>query len=383
MSVIGVREEAPVDHVRVARMGLCAGLDGGDPAMAALVREHGPVAVWEHLRGSSSSRATAARVRGVDVAAVERATTECGSRFVIPSDSQWPARVGDLAWSEPVNGDGGEPWGLWVSGKGDFARACARSVAIVGARASTAYGEHVAAELGAGLAERGYTVISGGAYGIDAAAHRGAMSSGTTIAVMAGGLAQFYPPGNSQLISRVRESGFVVSEAPPDRVPSRGRFLIRNRLIAALSQATVIVEGAVRSGAQNTVSWALSMSRPVLAIPGPITSAMSVTPHRLVRNGEATLATSVEEIASALEPLNPQQEVLPWDKKESENLTDQEQRIVNALPHSRGRSIDDLCVGLGLSAMAVLAGLTRLVQMGLAEEYREGLWRQPRDPPTR
>ncbi|MDR0848325.1 MAG: DNA-protecting protein DprA [Propionibacteriaceae bacterium] len=378
--------DAPVEDAqreRIARMGLCAALDGGDPRMAALVREQGPVAVWEYLRNSGSTRATAVRVRGVDVEAVQQATAACGSTFLIPSDPQWPLGVADLAWSEPVNGLGGEPWGLWVSGEGDFARACSRSVAVVGARASTAYGEHVAAELGAELAERGYTVISGGAYGIDAAAHRGALSCGATVAVMAGGLAKLYPPGNAALLTRIRDAGFVVSESPPDCVPSRARFLVRNRLIAALAQATVIVEGAVRSGAQNTVSWALSMSRPVLAVPGPVTSAMSVTPHRLIRNGEATLATCVEEIVSVLEPLDPRRETLPWAKSGAGGpLSDQERTLVDALPHGIGVSVDEVCARLGWNVVTVLGVLSRVEQAGWAQEYRPGVWRQPRQPPS-
>jgi DNA processing protein len=180
-------------------------------------------------------------------------------------------------------------------------------VAVVGSRASTAYGEHVASEWGAGLAEAGHPVISGGAFGIDACAHRGALAAqGVTVAVMAGGLESFYPPGNSALLERIAHKGAVVSEYPPDAPPSRARFLVRNRLIAALSQATLIVEGALRSGAQNTVSWALSMQRMVCAVPGPVTSAMSVTPHRLIRQGQATLVSSVDQLVSVLSaPLIP------------------------------------------------------------------------------
>ena len=152
-----------------------------------------------------------------------------------------------------------------------------RSVAIVGSRASTAYGEHVAGELGHQLAERGWTVVSGGAFGIDAAAHRGALAAeAPTVAVLACGVDRPYPAAHGALLHRIAETGLLVSEWPPGAAPHRHRFLVRNRLIAALTRGTVVVEAAARSGAQATARRARKLGRQVLVVPGPVTSAMSV-----------------------------------------------------------------------------------------------------------
>ncbi|MDR0783360.1 MAG: DNA-processing protein DprA, partial [Propionibacteriaceae bacterium] len=284
---------------RRARMGLVAAQQPGDLGLAKLARELGVVELWHYLHAGNGDSAIARRASQINLDELERQTVGLGAHFIIPGDPGWSSGLGDLVWSEPVSDFGGEPFGLWVSGPG--ALVGAPTVAIVGSRAATAYGEHVAMDWALGLAQHGYTVISGGAYGIDAAAHRGAIAAkATTVAIMAGGLGRLYPSGNDTLLHRIRHDGLMISEAPPDCPPSRSRFLARNRLIAALAQATIIVEGAVRSGAQNTASWALSLGRPVLAAPGPVTSAMSVTPHRLVRNGQATLVTSLEDILGAL-----------------------------------------------------------------------------------
>ena len=169
---------------------------------------------------------------------------------------------------------------MWLAGGGDLAELAAQSVAVVGSRASTPYGDTVAAELAAELSESGRSVLSGGAYGIDAAAHRGCLAGRTpTVAVLAGGLDQPYPSGHRPLFDRIAERGVLVSELAPGEHPTRVRFLARNRLIAALTPGTVLVEAAARSGARNTVTWANVLGRIVMAVPGPVTSATSVTPH--------------------------------------------------------------------------------------------------------
>ena len=179
-----------------------------------------------------------------------------------------------------------------------------RSVAVVGSRASTPYGDSVGAELAADLGEADYTVVSGGAFGIDAAAHRGSLASRSpTLAILAGGLDQPYPAGHGSLFERIAERGVLVSELPPGQHPTRTRFLSRNRLIAALTPGTVMVEAAARSGARNTVTWASALHRVVMAVPGPVTSANSVTPHRLIRESEAVLVTRAAEVLELLSPL--------------------------------------------------------------------------------
>ncbi len=183
---------------------------------------------------------------------------------------------------------------------------------MVGARASSSYGEHVAAELASGLSDNGITVVSGGAYGIDAAAHRGALvGSGVTVAVLACGVDVSYPKRNSALFSRIVEEGLVVSELPPGCSPTKLRFLARNRLIAAGTLGTVVIEAAVRSGALNSAGWAEQCGRAVLAVPGPITSRMSEGAHLLVRERDAVLVTNVADIVEAISPLGDPAHAVP------------------------------------------------------------------------
>lgn len=225
-----------------------------------------------------------------------------GSTVLVPGQHEWPGRLDDLGALAPaclwVRGDPGA-WGPEPA-----AGEPVRLLAMVGARAATGYGEHVAADLAAGLHGHGVRVVSGGAYGIDAAAHRGALAAGApTIAVMAGGLDRLYPAGNNELLLAVERTGAVVSELPPGSAPSRSRFLQRNRLIAALSSATVVVEAAWRSGALSTATHAARLLRPVGAVPGPVTSAASAGCHRLLREGGAVCVTDAAEAAELALPL--------------------------------------------------------------------------------
>jgi DNA processing protein len=356
-------------------MGLAACAQGGDPHLAKLVREQGAVEVWEFLRSGKGSTSLARRASHVEVSSLEQQTHDCGARFLIPGDEEWPAGLLDLSWSEPVGDMGGEPLGLWVQGPVKLSELGA-GVGVVGSRASTSYGEFVASQWAGGLAEQGYAVVSGGAYGIDASAHRGALAcGGVTVAVMAGGLHQYYPAGNSALIQRIAEKGAVISENPPTVPPSRSRFLVRNRLIAALAKATLIVEGAMRSGAQNTVSWALSMQRLVLAVPGPVTSAMSVTPHRLIRQGQATLVSSVEEILEEMKPVNT--DIADFERTQPtlfDSLTDHQKTVFEALPARQGMSVDELVLVTGDSVMNLQVCLTELFTMGLVKQSDAGHW---------
>ncbi|MEO7263056.1 MAG: DNA-processing protein DprA, partial [Jatrophihabitantaceae bacterium] len=209
--------------------------------------------------------------------------------------AQWQAGVR----ARPERGELIPPLALWVRGAGDLAAVGFRSVAVVGSRAATAYGEHIASEFSYGLAQRNVVIVSGGAYGIDAAAHRGALAAGgASVLVSAGGLDRPYPSGHRHLYDRTAEQGLLVSERPPGSAPHRQRFLSRNRLIAAFGAATLVVEAASRSGALNSAGYARELGRPVLAVPGPVTSAMSVGCHRLIQRDEepARLVTDVAEV---------------------------------------------------------------------------------------
>jgi DNA processing protein len=341
------------------------------------VADHGAAEVWRHLRtGDARSSALVRRARATDVDHLRRQTDLLKLAFIVPGDAGWPASLDDLAVAE-VGDMGGPPLGLWLAGPGDLGALAGTSVAVVGSRAATAYGEHVAADLAAGLAERGRAIVSGGAYGIDAAAHRAALAVGRpTVAFMAGGLATLYPPGNTQLLERVRETGLVVSEHPPDRTPSRPRFLARNRLIAALAQATVIVEGGTRSGAANTVRWALALGRPVLAVPGPVTSAMSWTPHRLIREGAATLVTSAEEVLAAVDPFDPAREAsYPAAPGRLDRLDGDDRVVFEELPARGQTTADQIAARTGLTTLSVLTCLAHLQEAGLADQTERGTWR--------
>jgi DNA processing protein len=219
-----------------------------------------------------------------------------GIRLVCPGEPEWPTQLDVLGAARP--------YALWLRGEADLRYCCLRSVSIVGARAATAYGAHVGTEMAAALAERGWTVISGGAYGIDGCAHRGALAAdGVTIAVLACGVDRIYPPGHQDLLTGVTAQGVLVSEWPPGRTPTRRRFLIRNRVIGALSRGTVVVEAGLRSGALNTARHARDLGRPLMAVPGPVTSEVSAGCHKIMREWGAVCVTGAADVIEMLAPL--------------------------------------------------------------------------------
>ena len=296
-----------------------------------------------------------------------------GGRLIIPTDELWPRQLADLGLQEPIC--------LWWRGIEQELPAPATSIALVGSRDSTAYGASVTGDLAYSLAQRGFTIISGGAYGIDAHAHRAALaggSSGTmpTIAVMAGGVDRFYPSGNEELLRAVANQGAVLAEVPPGSAPTRYRFLQRNRLIAALASVTVVVEARWRSGALNTAHHAETLGRAVGAVPGPVHSANSAGCHRLLREGGAVCVTDAGEIA---ELASPSGESLPEVKTGraavQDGLTLEDLILLDALPLRATTSVEKLTTVAGLSADSVRAGLGRLGLLGLAESHRGG-WKR-------
>ncbi|WP_374929769.1 DNA-processing protein DprA [Kytococcus sedentarius] len=225
----------------------------------------------------------------------EERARRLGIRVVVPGDDEWPEGA-DRLEHPPVC--------LWVRGPVNLREALASSVAVVGARSATGYGISVAGEWSHAMAGLGVTVVSGGAFGIDAAAHRGALAAGgTTVAFLAGGVDRLYPASNADLLTEVAGTGAVVSESAPGCAPHRGRFLTRNRLIAAFSTGTLVVEAGMRSGSLSTARWADLCSRPVAAVPGPVTSDRSIGTHQIVRDGVATLVTTPEEAVEDLSPV--------------------------------------------------------------------------------
>jgi DNA processing protein len=287
----------PTDAERIARAALSRVLDPGDQVAAPLAGADAQE-LWELLQAGGplfarwEPRVTQARPEDD----LERAA-EADMRFVIPGDDEWPDQLQVLA----RNPDGGVPYGLWVRGPASLRETLAKSIAIVGARASSSYGEHVTGEIAGGLADEGVTVVSGGAYGIDAAAHRGALASGgATVAVLACGADVSYPKSNAALFDRIAQSGLLISELPPRCSPTKLRFLARNRLIAASTRGTVVTEAAIRSGALNSAGWAKRCGRPVMGVPGPITSRLSEGVHRLIRDGGAHLVNTVADVLDSV-----------------------------------------------------------------------------------
>jgi DNA processing protein len=278
---------------------------------------------------------------------------------------------------------------LWVRGGARLDELADRSVAIVGARAATAYGEHVAGELGYQLAERGWTVVSGGAYGIDAAAHRGALAAdGPTIAVLACGVDRPYPAGNGALLNRIADSGLLLSEWPPGAAPHQHRFLVRNRLIAALTRGTVVVEAAARSGAMATAHRARRLGKQVMAVPGPVTSAMSVGCHELLRGTDdeaaATLVVSAAHVLDAVggigvdlaEPAERRSDV-------RDGLSDVARRVLDACPVRAGVAPERLAAIAGCEVLEVLRVLPALELAELVQWTGTGWRLMPPPKPAR
>jgi DNA processing protein len=353
--------------------------------IAALVSEAGPVEASHRVAAGDISDALRERTtarRDIDAAEADLNLLERrGGRLITPDHDEWPtlalAAFGGAGLRDKQQGR--PPLALWAIGPTRLDEVAERSAAIVGTRACSSYGEHVAADLAAGLAEQEVTVVSGGAYGIDGAAHRAALSvEGETVAVLAGGIDIPYPAGHSSLLHRISKSGLLLTEYPPGMRPARHRFLTRNRLVAALGAATVVVEAGVRSGAANTAAWARALGRVVCAVPGPVTSASSMGCHILLRNG-AELVTRADEIVELVGRAGEFAEEEPRPTGPLDGLSDTEKQVYEALPGRGSRSADEIAVASGLPPTAVLGPLAMLEIAGLARQD-DGCWRLVRKP---
>ncbi|MER7248802.1 DNA-processing protein DprA [Kribbella sp. NPDC000426] len=367
------------DRERLARAGLSRVVEPGDLAALKAFDGMSALEIWDRLRQKSSGlERWSTRLAEVDPQRDLERAAAAGARFVIPGDDEWPDDVEVLAEAGQLTRRAGVPFGLWVRGRGHLREALTRSASVVGARACSSYGEHVAAELSAGLADSGVTVVSGGAFGIDAAAHRGALAAcGTTIAVLACGVDVSYPKRNAALLSRVAEQGLVVAELPPGCSPTKLRFLARNRLIAAATQGTVVIEAAIRSGALNTAGWAEQCGRAVLAVPGPVTSRMSAGSHLLVRERNAVLATSVADIIEAISPYGTG---LTQPPRAPQSLTDtldpDLQRTLDAVPVHTPAPATRIAVTAGLDLPTTHQSLEALTALSLITQTPTG-WHLP------
>lgn len=354
--------------------------------LMALVDDVGAIEAAARIRAGAVSpelaRLTEAR-RELDCAADDlEHLNRRGGRLITPDDEEWPllSFMGFGAGLVRDRAQGRPPLALWAIGPHRVGDITERSVAIVGTRASSAYGEHVAAELSAGLVERDVAVVSGGAYGIDGAAHRATLAGeGVTVAVLAGGVDVLYPAGHSALLHRVSQEGLLISEYPPGVRPARHRFLTRNRLVAALSSATVVVEAGLRSGAASTAAWARALGRIVCAVPGPVTSMASAGCHQLIRSG-AELVTRADEIVELVGRAGEFADELPRPTAPVDGLSDTELKVFEALPGRGARTVDQIAVAAGLPVAGVLGPLAMLEIAGFVER-QEGRWRLARKPP--
>ncbi|KRD13688.1 MULTISPECIES: DNA-processing protein DprA [unclassified Streptomyces] len=363
---------------RLARVFLGRVVEPGDEVGGQWVRERGVREVVRRLctDGEPLPGVTARRWAGLRARA-ERAeperdlalAEEAGVRFVSPGDAEWPGTLEELGDARPL--------GLWVRGRPSLRMWALRSVAVVGARACTEYGAHMAASLAAGLAERGWVVVSGGAYGVDGAAHRGALAAGgATVAVLACGVDRPYPRGHTQLIGRIAEQGLVIGELPPGDHPTPSRFILRNRVIAALTRGTVVVEAAHRSGSLVTARAAQRLGRHTIGVPGPATSSLSAGVHELLRQ-EAVLVTDaaeVVELVGDMGELAPDRRgpTLPRDL-----LEPGARRVLAALPARRTAAVDELAREARTTPDDAIARLYELRALGYVERHGDG-WKLTR-----
>jgi DNA processing protein len=348
--------------------------------LGALVDRVGPVEAAERVRRGQVddilARHTEAR-REIDRAADDLGVlAHRGGRLITPDDDEWPilaltAFGGDAVAAKP---QGRPPLVLWAMGPARLDETAQRAAAVVGTRAATSYGEQVTADLAAGLAEQDVAVVSGGAYGIDGAAHRAALAvEGVTVAVLAGGLDIPYPAGHSGLLHRIGSNGLLVTEYPPGVRPARHRFLTRNRLVAAFAGAAVVVEAGLRSGAANTAAWARALGRVVGAVPGPVTSSASTGCHALLRAGAevVTRAEDIVELVGHVGELAPEQ---PRPVTALDGLSDAERQVYEALPGRGVATVDEIAVAAALEPARILAPLAMLELAGLAQRH-DGRWR--------
>ena len=369
---------APAEDPAERRLALAALMrvtEPDDAVLGELIARVGAVRAWELLRAGDRvipprlrSRVSA-RVGDVRPAEDLQRAADVGGRLVCPADAEWPDQL------RALDRQRAGAIALWVRGEPPLDAAVDRAVAFVGSRAATAYGQHMADSLAGGVGDRDWATVSGGAVGVDAAAHRAAMSAGAvTVAVLACGVDVAYPPSNTRLLHQVVASGgLVVSEWSPGCAPRRHRFLVRNRVLAALSRGTVVVEAAVRSGALSTARWSQRLGLPTMAVPGPVTSAMSGGCHALLRETDAVLVTSAPEIVEVVGRLGDDAAPRPEGPvRVRDALGPEAQRVLEATPVRAYAHPDRIAATAGIAAVRTTALLNRLHAGGFVEASDAG-----------
>jgi len=344
----------------------------GDGTAGALIAALGPVEALRVAAETAEDEWAAARARWAPRLRADTARSaldgarRSGARLVVPGDPAWPSRVDDLGVHAPV--------ALWMRGRVEDQSA--PSVAIVGARAATPYGEGVTADLAAELGASGVTVVSGAAYGIDGAAHRAALSAGTrTVAFLAGGVDRAYPRGHEGLLDRIAATGAVWSETPCGSRPTKWRFLSRNRLIAAMADVVVVVEAGWRSGSLNTAAHAATLGRELGAVPGPITSAASAGCHRILREYGGVCVTSAKDVLEMIDCSPAAEAEADAVDHRGEGRTDDTTRVLDALSPRAARDAEEVARRSGLSTAQVQTHLGLAALEGRAVRDDDGGWR--------
>lgn len=382
------------DEIRLARVALGWLAEPGNRALWARVAAHGPVRVLEgllaHEYDQRLRRVVSARLDATDPRRLAQETLgrtrRLGARVVIPEDPEWPSRLTDLTRicmdrDDSIERDTAPPLCLWVRGPGRLDQVLERSVTVVGARAATGYGAHTARQFGYDLAARDWTVVSGGAFGIDAHAHRGALAGGgVTVVVLACGVDRPYPAAHANLFDRIAEDGLLLSEWPPGAEPFRHRFLIRNRVLAAATLGTVVVEAGARSGARQTLRRAGQLGRCRMAVPGPVTSAMSVGCHEDLRDPEVVLVTGVPHILEELGRMGADLAPMPRGPERSrDRLGPEERRLAEALLIRKPLSCEAVAARAGVPVREAMRVLPSLVWRGFAQRRGDGFVAVPGD----
>ncbi|GLZ53581.1 DNA-processing protein DprA [Actinomycetospora sp. NBRC 106378] len=379
---------APVgEDVLLARAYLVRVAEPPAPAVSHLVELLGPVEAAARIRGGADLGphvgAEVGARRYDDRSATDLAAARAlGARLLVPEDPAWPTAAMAGFAGLPRHAEWVAPLALWVRGPASvngLAATEARSVAVVGSRAASGYGKWVARDWSASFADAGLTVVSGAALGIDGEAHRGALAAdGTTVAVLACGLDRAYPPSHGRLLEAIGSRGLIVSEYPVGAVPAKHRFLVRNRLIAALSTGTLLVESGRRSGAARTALAAQELGRPVLVVPGPVTSALSVGNHQLLRKGYATVVGSAADVVGDLAPLDgraplddPARDGAPAP---TDGLSGAAVRVHGALRGHAPQTVPALARESGVLPRTVVGALDELVAAGLVVPDGERGW---------
>jgi len=360
---------------RLARVVLSRAVEPGDSTTSSLVRQLGPQGAVRHQLAPKDDSGLPDRLRVVDPVRELEQAERCGIRFVVPGDAEWPPGLDDLDHVEDVQLLGGTPPGIWVKGPMPLTE-LATSVAVVGSRSSSIYGEEVARDIAGHVAGSGVPVVSGGAKGIDYAAHDGALlAGGATVAVLACGVDRVYPQQNRRLLHHLAAEFAVVSEQPPGSAPTRIRFLARNRLIAAMTRGSVLVEAALRSGALNTVGWAEQLSRPVMCVPGPVASYTSQGVHYWLRRGGAMLVSDGSEVLEAIGSSGQHLVTEPrGEERPRDVLSRADQLVLEAVPVASPASVDSIARGCGQHVRTAVTALGRLEKGGFVVEEAGG-WR--------